>query len=70
MTGIVSLPRNIQKLADAKGWEEDDLLGLMVAFVAHNDLEDELLEFLQEEAEKLGGTTLDEQDEDDPDLDD
>ena len=53
MIGIASLPRDIQKLADAKGWEED-----------------ELLEFLQEEGEKLDGTTPDEQDEDDPNLDD
>lgn len=29
MTGIASLPRDIQKLADAKGWEEDDLLDLL-----------------------------------------
>ena len=70
MIGIASLPRDIQKLADAKGWEEDDLLGLMAAFVAQNSLEDELLEFLQEEGEKLGGASSDEQDEDDPDLDD
>lgn len=70
MTGIASLPREIQKLADAKGWEKDDLLGLLAAFVTQNSLEDELLEFLQEEGEKLEGTSPDEQDEDDPDLDD
>jgi hypothetical protein len=69
MTGIASLPRGIQKLADAKGWEEEDLLGLMAAFVAQNSLEDELLEFLQEEAEKLGEGTPGEH-EDDPDLED
>lgn len=69
MTGIASLLRDIQKLADAKGWEEEDLLGLMAAFVAQNSLEDELLEFLQEEAEQLGENTPGEQ-EDDPDLDD
>ncbi|WP_267389740.1 hypothetical protein [Sphingomonas sp. GC_Shp_3] len=69
MTGIASLPRDIQKLADAKGWEEEDLHGLMAAFVAQNSLEDELLEFLQEEAEQLGENTPGEQ-EDDPDLDD
>ncbi len=69
MTGIASLPRDIQKLADAKGWEEEDLLGLMAAFVAQNSLEDELLEFLQEEAEQLGEGAPGEQ-EDDPDLDD
>jgi len=69
MTGIASLPRGIQKLADTKGWEEEDLLGFMAAFVAQNSLEDELLEFLQEEAEKLGGGTSGEH-EDDPDLDD
>lgn len=70
MTGIASLPRDIQKLADAKGWEEDDLLGLMAAFVAQNSLEDELFEFLQEEGEKLDGSSLDEQDEDEDDPDD
>lgn len=70
MIRIASLPRDIQKLADAKGWEEDDLLGLMAAFVAQNSLEDELLEFLQEEGENLGGASRDEQNEDDPDLDD
>lgn len=69
MIGIASLPRDIQKLADAKGWEEDDLLGLVAAFVAQNSLEDDLLEFLQEEAEKIGGSTLDEEDENDPDFD-
>lgn len=70
MTGINSLPRDIQKLANAKGWDEDDLLGLVAAFVAQNSLEEELLEFLQEEGEKLGESPLDEQDDDDPDLDD
>lgn len=70
MNGIASLPRDIQKLADAKGWEEDDLLGLIAAFVAQSGLEDELLEFLQEEAQKLGGTSSDEHDEDDPDFND
>lgn len=70
MTGIASLPRDIQKLADAKGWEEEELLALLAAFVAQNSLEDELLEFLQEEAEKLDGTSPDDQDEDDPDFDD
>jgi hypothetical protein len=70
MIGIASLPRDVQKLADAKGWEEEDLLGLMAAFVAQNSLEDELLEFLQEEGEKLGGTSPEEQNEDDSDLDD
>lgn len=70
MTGIASLPRDIQKLADAKGWEEDDLLGLIAAFLNQNSLEDDLLEFLQEEAETLGETPLNGQDEDDPDLDD
>lgn len=71
MTGITSLPRDIQKLADQKGWEEDNLLGLIAAFVAQNNLEDELLEFLQDEGERLDGSSADKDDGDDEDdLDD
>lgn len=57
MTGMASLPGDIQKLAEAKGWEEDNLLGLLTAFVAQNSLADELLEFIQEKGEMLGRTS-------------
>lgn len=69
MSNIASLPKDVQKLADAKGWEEEDLLGLMAAFIVQNGLEDDLLEFLQDKAEELDGNVLNEQDEDDADLD-
>jgi hypothetical protein len=70
MIGMKSLTRDIRNLATDQGWEEDEMLAYLADFVTQNNLDDELPEFLQEEAEKLGSSLLDEHDEDDIDNND
>ncbi len=69
MTGMKNLPRDIQNLANEQGWDEEDLIGRMADFIVQNSLDDDLLEFLQEEAEQSGGDVKDEYDDEEADSD-